>query len=78
MTELLLVSWRPKGGRRGGAARKAPEGGGGAAAKATVTTAAEDEAAEVHSTGSFRAQAGICSGLATTRRFKSSQLVISP
>eukprot|EP00439_Symbiodinium_sp_Y106_P037139 s3984_g4.t1 len=56
VTELLLVSWRPKGGRRGGAARKAPEGGGGAAAKATVTTAAEDEAAEVHSTGSFRAQ----------------------
>ena len=67
MTELLLVSWRPKGGRRGGAAPKA-----------TVTTAAEDEAAEVHSTGSVRAQAGICSGLATTRRFKSSQLVISP
>ncbi|CAE7530683.1 rckA [Symbiodinium sp. CCMP2592] len=60
VTELLLVSWRPKGGRRGGAARKAPEGGGGAAARATVTTAAE-EAAEAHSTGSFRVQAGICS-----------------
>ena len=58
MTELLLVSWRPKGGRRGGAARRAPEGGGGAAARATVTTAAEDEAAEAQSTGSFRAQAG--------------------
>ncbi|CAE7943439.1 rckA, partial [Symbiodinium necroappetens] len=56
VTELLLVSWRPKGGRRGGAARRAPEGGGGAAARATVTTAAEDEAAEAQSTGSFRAQ----------------------
>ncbi|CAE7737811.1 rckA [Symbiodinium pilosum] len=41
ISEVSLVSWRPKGSRRGGAKRA--EGGGGAAARATVKTEAELE-----------------------------------